>query len=105
MYTLTSPSQQAELADYIARAKSKLGPEVEHVAYRIREDSSGELGIFFRITLIDSATAEDVISEVSGRVVMSLLEDIDPVANWGLRPYFNFRSQTEQSERPDPDWV
>lgn len=105
MYTLTSPSQQTELADYIARAKSKLGPEVEHVAYRIREDSSGEPGIFFRITLVDSATAEDLISEVSGRVVTSLLEEVGPIENWGLRPYFNFRGHTSLLQRPDPDWV
>src|SRR5438270_12513919 len=96
---------QGEIAAHVERAKASLGPEVVHVAYRIREDSTGAASIFFRITLLDWATAEDVIADVTGRVATILFEELRPLENWGLRPYFNFRSYSEQERRPDPDWV
>jgi hypothetical protein len=95
----------SELATHIERAKSSLGPEVAHVAYRVGEDSTGEPAIFFRITLLDSATAENIIADVTGRVATVLFDEIRPLENWGLRPYFNFRSYSEQQRRPDPEWV
>jgi hypothetical protein len=101
----TALIHQGELATRIERAKTGLGPEVAHVAYRIGEDSTGAASIFFRITLLDWATAENVIADVTGRVATILFDEIRPLENWGLRPYFNFRSYSEQQTRPDPDWI
>jgi hypothetical protein len=28
-----------------------------------------------------------------------------PYENWGLLPYFSFRSKSEQEKRNDPEWV
>ena len=105
MHTPTGLIHQRELAAQIGHAKSSLGPEVEHVAYRIGEDSTGEPSIFFRITLLDWATAENLITDLTGRVATVLFDEIRPLDNWGLRPYFNFRSHSEQLKRPDPDWI
>ena len=104
MYTPTGLVHQGELAAKIKDARSSLGPEVVHVAYRIGEDSTGAPSIFFRITLVDSATAENFIADVTGRVAAVLFDTIRPLDNWGLRPYFNFRSHSEQLRRPDPAW-
>lgn len=97
--------RQGELDTQVQRAKASLGPEVSHVAYRIGEDSTGEASIFFRITLRDSATAEDVIGDITGRVATVLFDQVRPLEIWGLRPYFNFRSESDQMKRPDPDWI
>ena len=105
MHIPTILIHQRELDTHIGRAKTALGPEVANVAYRIGEDSTGAASIFFRITLLDSATAENVIAEVTGRVATILFDEIRPLENWGLRPYFNFRSYSEQQMRPDPDWI
>ena len=48
--------------------------------------------------------AENFIADVTGRVAAVLFDTIRPLDNWGLRPYFNFRSHSEQLRRPDPDW-
>ena len=96
---------QGELLAPLERAKASLGPEVAHVAYRIGEDSTGAPSIFFRITLFDWATAENIISDVTGRVATTLFNEIRPVENLGLRPYYNFRSCSEEQKRPDPDWI
>lgn len=105
MYFPTGLIHQGELAAQIERAKSSFGPEVAHLAYRLGEDSTGEPSIFFRITLLDWATAENLIADVTGRVAGTLFDEVRPLENWGLRPYFNFRSYSEQQRRPDPDWI
>ena len=93
------------LQESIAKAKSVLGQEVWHVAYRVGADNTGAPSIFFRITMQDFAMTETTISDCTGRVATALFDEIRPLENWGLRPYFNFRSVSEQQKRPDPDWV
>jgi hypothetical protein len=105
VYSPAGLIHQRELDTQIERAKASLGPEVAHVAYRIGEDSTGAASIFFRITLRDSATAENVITDVTGRVATILFDQVRPVEDWGLRPYFNFRGESDQQKRPDPDWI
>ena len=105
MYVPTGSIHQRELDAQIERAKANLGSEVAHVAYRIGEDSTGAASIFFRITLRDWATAEDLITEATDRVAAILFDEIRPLEDWGLRPYFNFRGESDQQKRPDPDWI
>jgi hypothetical protein len=95
---------QGQLAGEISKARQKLGPEVVHVSYNIDSDATGEPSIFFRIVLTDIASREDRLAEVTGRVATILFDEIRPFENWGLNPYFNFRSQTEQQKSDDPEW-
>ena len=96
---------QSALQETVDKAKSALGPEVWHVAYRIGEDNTGTPSIFFRITMQNFAMTETAISDSTGLVATALFDQIRPLENWGLRPYFNFRSVSEEQKRPDPDWV
>ncbi len=95
---------QAQLGDAIGEAARHLGPEAVHVAYRIGPDSSGEPSLFFRILLADACIREDTIADLTARIAARLFEAVRPIENWGLRPYFNFRSKSEQDRRRDPDW-
>ncbi|MFN0103897.1 MAG: hypothetical protein ACKV2U_17665 [Bryobacteraceae bacterium] len=96
---------QEQLDAEIKSAVRTLGPETVHVTYSVREDSTGETSIFFRIVLADSAAREEALAETTGRVAGALLNQLRPIENWGLHPYFNFRSHSEQQRRYDPDWV
>ncbi|HWY47258.1 MAG TPA: hypothetical protein VNX70_07735 [Bryobacteraceae bacterium] len=96
---------QGELDAEIKGAIRKLGPEVVHVAYRLGEDSTGEPSIFFRIVLTDAATREDILSETTGRIATILVDEVRPIENWRLHPYFNFRSQSEQQRQKDPEFA
>lgn len=95
---------QGHLDDVIKGTLGLLGPEVAHVAYRIGPDSTDEPSLFFRILLTDSSIHEDTIADMTGRIVAILSDAVRPLDNWGLRPYFNFRSESEQERRRDPDW-
>jgi hypothetical protein len=94
---------QGQLDAEIKSAVSKLGPEVIHVAYQVREDSTGEPSIFFRIVLPDAIFKEEALADVTRSISELVVDEVTPIKNWGLHPYFNFRSQSEQQRRPDPE--
>ena len=94
---------QAQLDAEIKSAVGKLGPEVVHVAYHLGADSTGEPSIFFRVVLTDAAAREETLTETTGRIATTLFNEVRPIENWGLHPYFNFRSQAEQQRRKDPE--
>jgi hypothetical protein len=96
---------QAELANKIAKAKRKLGKETVRVNCSLGTDSTGEPSIFFRIVLTDAASREDKLADVTGRIATILFDEIRPHENWGLLPYFSFRSKSEQEKRKDPEWA
>ena len=95
---------QGHLDAIITSTIGSLGPEVAHVAYRLGRDSTGEPSIFFRILLSDPYIREDTIVDLTRRIETMLSDTVRPIENWGLRPYFNFRSKSEQERRRDPDW-
>jgi len=88
----------------VKEASALLGPEVVHVAYQIRPDSTDEPSIFFRILLADGAFHRDTIVDLSRRISEVLRGAVRPLEDWGLRPYFNYRTKSEQDRRKDPDW-
>jgi hypothetical protein len=88
----------------VKEASTLLGPEVLHVAYRLRPDSTDEPSIFFRILLANSAVREDTIVGVTRRIAEVLLGAVRPLEDWGLRPYFNYRSKSDQDRHKDPDF-
>jgi hypothetical protein len=96
---------QAQLGHSIEQAAQKLGPEVIRVRHSVGADTSGESAIFFRIILADWAINEKTLADVTGRIATTLFEELKPYENWGLIPYFTFRSNSEQVLQSDPDWV
>lgn len=95
---------QGQLDSVIKNTSGSLGPEVAHVSYSMGPDSTGEPSIFFRILLADSYISDETIADLTGRIATALFNAVRPLENWGLRPYFNFRSKSEQDSRRDPDW-
>jgi hypothetical protein len=105
VYAPTGFVNQAQLAQSVNDAIRSLKPEeVVHVAYSIGNDSTDDPAIFFRIVLTDEASGEDRLADVTGHVASTLFDSIRPIDNWGLTPYFSFRSFSEQRMRNDPEW-
>jgi len=93
---------QGQLDAEIENAVHKLGPEAVHVTHSIGANSTGDPSIFFRVVLTDAASREETLTETTGRIASILFDEVRPIENWGLHPYFNFRSQSEQQKRNDP---
>ena len=105
MYAPAGFVNQAELAQSVEAAIRSLNhEEVAHVVYSLRNDSTDDPAIFFRIVLTDAASREERLGDVAERVASTLSRSIRPIENWGLIPYFSFRSLSEQRMRNDPGW-
>lgn len=88
---------QAQLSNAVMQAAGGLGPEVVRLRHTIGADTSGDPAIFFRIILADWAVHEETLADVAGKITTALFEQLRPYENWGLVPYFTFRSNSEQS--------
>jgi hypothetical protein len=95
---------QTKLANEVNKAVRKLGKDVVRVRHNVGTDWSGDPAIYFRIVLSDAASREDTLLEVTDRIE-KILQEIRPYENWGLIPYFKFRSKSEQAKRSEPEWA
>ena len=89
----------------VSGAIGDLGPEVIRVFYSLGEDWTGDPSIFFRIVLADRATKNGKLFQTTKRVSSHIEERLEPVEEWGLRAYFNFRSKSEQDELQEKAWA
>jgi hypothetical protein len=97
---------QEEIDAEVKKVVGNLGPEVRRVRYTVGEDTSGEPGIFFRIVLADNAVWPWEILSRTTRNIRSIIRDqLQPLPTWGLFPYFNFRSESEQAGSTEPEWT
>ena len=85
-------------------AIADLGPDVIHVFYSLGEDWTGDPSIFFRIVLSDRSTEGDELLRTTRRVSSQITERLEPVEEWGLQPYFNYRSKSEHDELREKGW-
>jgi hypothetical protein len=94
---------QTQLANEVNRAIRKLGKDVVRARYSIGTDWSGDPAIYFRIVLSDAASREGTLLDVTGRIE-KILEEFRPYEDWGVIPYFSYRSKSEQAMRNEPEW-
>ena len=97
MYLPRGVAQPAELIKHL-NALAPYPPGVVNLRYTIDNDWSGDPAIFFWITLSDDAARLPILSQTSRRLMDFIAQQLDPVGQWGLIPYFNFRSQSEQTK-------
>ena len=69
---------------------------VVNLHYTVDDDWSGDPAIFFYVTLSDDAARREVLHENAQRIQGYIEEHLDPNGQWGLIPYFYFRSRSEQ---------
>jgi hypothetical protein len=86
----------------VEHAARSLAPEVVSVIPTLGDDWSGEPAVFFMVILTDAATSRDRLLNVSNHVAAALVQQVQPLEQWGVLPYFNFRSQSEQAKLNQP---
>jgi hypothetical protein len=95
MYLPRGVAQPVELIKSL-NALQPLPPEVVKWRFTIDNDWSGDPSLFFWITLSDKAAQPQNLRQITKRIAGIITQQIDPRGQWGLIPYFNFRSQSEQ---------
>jgi hypothetical protein len=102
VYVPTAFAQQARFQAAIARVAQRLAPDVVEIIPTLGNDWTGEPAVFFMVILADSATWPDRLLNASNQVERTIVQKIQPLEKWGVLPYFNFRSQSEQANLKQP---
>lgn len=90
-------AQPTELVKQL-NALTPLPPGVVNLRHTLDNNWSGDPAIFFWITLSDEASLPATLSQTARDIKTFINERLDPVGQWGLIPYFNFRSRSEQEK-------
>jgi len=98
-------TQERQFAAAVAEVERMLRPEVLRIRYTLGDDWTGDPAVFFRVVISDAFSSRDQIRKVTNRVSTTLVQQIEPVEQWGVRPYFNYRSQSEQEVLQEEAWA
>ena len=98
----TAFAQQARFQAAVARAAQRLAPNVVSIIPTLGNDWSGEPAVFFMVILADTASRRDRLLKISNQVEQTIVQKVQPLEQWGVLPYFNFRSQSEQAKLNQP---
>lgn len=93
---------QDQFRTEVKRVKEGLAPQVVDIIATLGDDWSGEPAVFFMVILADPATRRDQLLDVTNRVSQTLVDQVQPLEEWGVLPYFNFRSKSEQAMINEP---
>ena len=105
MYIARAFAQRAQLDQAIRDLEPTLGPDVVRLKYTLGEDWSGDSAIFFKIVLSDQASRRDRLLNVTNQVKHTIEQRLEPLEQWGVLPYFSFRSQSEQAALQEEAWA
>ena len=102
VYVPTAFAQEARFQATVTRVAQRLAPHVVSIIPTLGNDWSGEPAVFFMVILSDAASRRDQLLKISNQVSEAIVRDVQPLEQWGVLPYFNFRSQSEQAKLDQP---
>jgi hypothetical protein len=105
VYIAKAFAQQPQLDEAIDQVKQSLGSDVVRLRYTLGQDWTGESAIFFRIVLSDRASRRDQLWNSTSQIETAIVQHLQPLEQWGVLPYFNYRSQSEQATLQEEAWA
>jgi hypothetical protein len=91
-------AQQAQFQSAVNLAAQQLRPHVMDVILTLGNDWSGEPAVFFMVILSNAASQRAQLLRVTNQVSNAIVQMVQPLEQWGVLPYFNFRSEAEQAQ-------
>jgi hypothetical protein len=96
--------QQVEFFAAVAQVASVLPPAVVGVTPMLGSDSKRESAVFFDIVLADG-TPRDQLLNLTKLISQAIVQQLQPLEEWGVLPYFNFRKQSEPAKIREATWA
>ena len=97
--------QQAQVDDVVTELKPMLGSDVVTLPYTLGQDWSGEPAIFFRVVLSERASRRNQLRSSTNQIENAIMQRLQPLEEWGVLPYFSFRSLSEQAALQEEAWA
>jgi hypothetical protein len=95
-YVARGFAQPGELQKQFNRIAHIAVPGVVRWWHTFGNDWSGDPAIFFWVVLTNEASLPNRLRAVTTAFTNLITQRVDPLGQWGLIPYFTFRSQAEQ---------
>jgi hypothetical protein len=92
-------AQAGELVKKLKFVQRFMPPEVVNWDYTFDTDWSGEPAIFFGVVLTDAASDPQTLGKITTAFANAITQNVDPLNEWDLIPYYSFRSQSEQASQ------
>ena len=91
-------AQRREFATAVAQVAEQLRPNVVRIQHEFGDHWTGEPSVFFMVILSDASSRRDRLITIANEVSTALVQQVAPLEEWGVFPYFSFRSQSEQAK-------
>jgi hypothetical protein len=98
VYVPPAFAQQAQFRSAVNRVAQQLRPHVIDLTFTLGNDWSGEPAVFFMVILSNAASQRDQLLRITSQVSNAIVQLVQPLEQWGVLPYFNFRSEAEQAK-------
>ena len=98
MFVPTAVAQQAQFQSAVNRVMPKLRPDVVDVTFTLGNDWSGESAVFFIVILSNASSRKEQLLRITHQASNAIVQMVKPLEQWGVLPYFNFRSEAEQAK-------
>ena len=104
MYIARAFAQQPQFFAAVAKAASVLPHPIVSVTPSLGTDWNGESAVFFQIVLADGMPRDQLLN-LTKQISRAIVQQVQPLEEWGVLPYFDFRTQSEQSRIKEPTWA
>jgi len=94
---------QTEFFDAIGQVV--MPPGVLSVTPTLGTDWDGDEAVFLQIIFADNAVPRPELLAFTKQISRSIMLQVRPLEDWGVRPYFNFLTQSEQAKMKEPAWA
>ena len=95
VYVARGFAQQQPFLTAIARIATGLPPQVLSVNPTLGNDWNGEPAVYFQIILSDNSVPRSELLAFTKQISQSIVQQLRPLEDWGLLPYFNFLTQSD----------
>lgn len=98
MYIAKAFAHQPQFFAAVAQVASALQQQVVSVTPTLGSDWNGESAVFFEVVLADGIPRAQLLP-LTRQISQSIVQQVQPLEEWGVLPYFNFLTQSEQARR------
>src|ERR1700722_15689159 len=98
VYLAKAFAHQPQFFAAVAEAAGALQPDVVAVTPTLGNDWNGESAVFFQVVLADGIPRAQLLP-LARQISQSIVQQVQPLEEWGVLPYFNFLTQSEQARR------
>jgi hypothetical protein len=87
-------------------AQVALPPEVLNVTPTLGTDWNGESAVFFQVVVLaDIAVPRPQLLTLTKQISQAIIQQIRPLEEWAVLPYFNFHTQSGHARMKEPTWA